>query len=129
MTQTTPTPDARIILETGIGTDLYGEDYTKAAIRAVNDAIRHSSLTMFSELGLDHRDMTVAVTIGVQEPDRLDTDQVAAELPRGKAKVTAVKGGQNIPSADGSTASVIATAAIEAYYPVNPADWKLSKES
>ncbi|WGI23510.1 Lin0512 family protein [Amylibacter sp. IMCC11727] len=119
--------DHRIILETGIGTDLYGQDYTKAAIRAVNDAIRHSSLTLFTELNLDHKQMTVKVTIGVQDPDALDTARVAAELPRGNAQVTAIKGGQNIPSADGTTASVIATAAIEAYYPIDQSAYKLSK--
>ena len=37
----------RIILEMGMGNDLYGEDYTKAACRAVEDAIRHSSLILF----------------------------------------------------------------------------------
>ena len=37
----------RIILETGTGNDLYGEDYTKAACRAVQDALHHSSITMF----------------------------------------------------------------------------------
>ena len=37
----------RIILEMGMGNDLYGEDYTKAACRAVEDAIRHSSLVYF----------------------------------------------------------------------------------
>ena len=116
----------RIILETGIGTDLYGFDYTKAAIRAINDAIRHSSLTLFTELGLDHKKMTVKVTIGVQDPDALDTNRIAAELPRGNAQVTATKGGQNIPSPDGTTASVIATAAIEAYYPIYQSAYKLS---
>lgn len=126
MTQASIKQNSRIILETGIGTDLYGKDYTKAAIRAVNDAIRHSSLTLFTELGLDHQEMSVQVTIGVQEPDQLDTDRIAAELPRGKATVTATKGGQNIPSEDGSTASVIATAAIEAYYPIDQTRWKLS---
>ena len=29
----------RIILEMGTGNDLYGEDYTKAACRAVDDAL------------------------------------------------------------------------------------------
>ena len=33
----------RLILEMGIGTDLDGGDYTKAACRAVRDAIGHSS--------------------------------------------------------------------------------------
>ena len=42
----------RIILEMGMGNDLYGEDYTKAACRAVEDAIRHSSLIIFVRLVL-----------------------------------------------------------------------------
>ena len=37
----------RLILEMGTGTDLYGGDYTKAACRAVRDAIGHSSLSLF----------------------------------------------------------------------------------
>ena len=37
----------RLILELGAGNDLYGEDYTKAACRAVQDALHHSSLTLF----------------------------------------------------------------------------------
>ncbi len=46
---------SRLILEMGMGNDLYGQDYTKAACRAVQDAIHHiRSLTLFSSLGLDH---------------------------------------------------------------------------
>ena len=52
----------RIILEMGTGNDLYGEDYTKAACRAVDDALHHSSLTLFRSLGFDHADMEVRVT-------------------------------------------------------------------
>lgn len=116
----------RLILEMGMGADLYGEDYTKAAIRAVHDALRHSSLTLYRSLDLDSADMVVNVTIGVQEPDQLDTDAVAAELPRGKAIVTAQKGGQNVVDAENDTVSVIALAAIEATYPINQDAWKLS---
>ena len=43
----------RIILEMGTGNDLYGEDYTKAACRAVDDALHHSSLILFRSLGFD----------------------------------------------------------------------------
>jgi uncharacterized protein (TIGR02058 family) len=63
----------RIILETGTGNDLYGEDYTKAACRAVQDALHHSSITMFRSLGMDHARMRVQVTIAVQQPDKVDT--------------------------------------------------------
>lgn len=117
----------RLILETGIGIDLYGQDATKAAIRGVNDAIRHSSLTLFTELGLNHTDMDVRVTVGVPDPSNLDTTKIAAELPRGNATVQGVKGGQHIPGPDGSPGAIVATVAIEAYYPLNQADWRLSK--
>ncbi|MDG1414019.1 MAG: Lin0512 family protein, partial [Alphaproteobacteria bacterium] len=43
-------PLERLILEVGMGNDLYGEDYTKAALRAVQDALHHSSLTLFRSL-------------------------------------------------------------------------------
>ncbi len=35
----------RVILEMGAGNDLHGGDYTKAALRAVQDALHHSALT------------------------------------------------------------------------------------
>jgi len=119
----------RIILEMGMGNDLYGEDYTKAACRAVEDAIRHSSLILFRSLGFDHADMQVKVTIGVQQPHRVDTPMVAQKLPRGKAEVTAVKGGLNVVDADNNTCSVVATAAVEAYLNINPNDWVISQKS
>ena len=62
----------RLILELGAGNDLYGEDYTKAACRAVQDALHHSSLTLFRTLNLAHGDMQVNVTIGVQRPERVE---------------------------------------------------------
>ena len=119
----------RIILEMGSGTDLYGEDYTKAACRAVEDAIRHSSLILFRSLGFDHADMQVKVTIGVEQPNKVDTSIVAQKLPRGKAVVTAVKGGLNVVDAENNTCSVVATAAVEAYLNINPNDWVISKNS
>ncbi len=115
----------RLILEIGTGNDLYGEDYTKAANRAVQDALHHSSLVLFSSLDLPHENMQVNVTIGVQEPDKVDTDAVASTLPRGQAKVSVVKGGLNVVDKDINTVSVIATAAVEAYYDIKPEDWQL----
>ena len=117
----------RLILETGIGTDLYGEDYTKAACRAVNDAIRHSSLPVFSSLGISHTEMTVKVTVGVQKPEQVDTAVVAAELPRGNAEVVAVFGGQNIEDTTNGSVSTIATVGIEAWLDIDQSKWKLSE--
>ena len=63
----------RVILELGTGNDLHGGDYTKAALRAVQDALHHSSLTMLRALKVNSKtDMFVNVTIGVQQPDKVD---------------------------------------------------------
>lgn len=116
----------RIILEMGTGNDLYGEDYTKAACRAVEDAIRHSSLILFRSLGFDHADMQVQVTIGVQHPEKVDAELVAQKLPRGTASVRVVKGGLNVVDADNNSCTVVATAAVEAWLDIDPNDWVLS---
>ncbi len=101
----------RVILEMGSGNDLHGGDYTKAAVRAVADALHHSSLTLIRTFGLDSRKMLVEVTIGVQQPDRVDPAAVKAALPHGEVTVAVVKGGLDVPDETGDTA-IIATAAI-----------------
>ena len=102
----------RMVLEIGMGNDLHGGDYTKAAIRAVHDAIHHSSLTMLSSLDIAADDMHVEVTIGVQDPEAVDTAAVAAALPYGRITAKAVIGGLDVPTDDGKDKAVIATAAI-----------------
>lgn len=108
----------RVILELGTGNDLYGQDYTKAACRAVQDALHHSSLSLFRSLGIDSDLMQVHVTVGVQKPELVNLDQVAAELPRGKATVEAVVGGMNIVDAENDTVTVVATVGIDARIPI-----------
>ena len=55
----------RYVTEMGMGVDVHGSDYTKAARRAVSDAIRHSSLNFFQALGKSPNDMELIVKIGV----------------------------------------------------------------
>ncbi|MDO6485783.1 Lin0512 family protein [Shimia thalassica] len=109
--------DQRFIIEMGMGNDQYGQDYTKAAARAIEDAIRHSSIPMFDALGLNHADMRVQVTVGVQDPDQVDCEALMQKLPRGTATVQAVFGGQNVTNPDSGNVLVIATAAVEAFLP------------
>jgi len=104
----------RIILEMGTGNDLYGEDYTKAAVRAVQDALHHSSITLFRTLGIDRDSMQVEVTIGVQKPDEVDKAVVQKQIPFGSVTVNAVKGGLNIVDTENDTVTVIASSAIAA---------------
>ena len=88
-----------------------------AACRGVDDALRHSSLLLFRSLDLPHEEMEVFVTVGVQCPEHVDTAEVAAKLPRGKAHVTVVQGGQNITHDELGMTSVVASVAIDARYP------------
>jgi uncharacterized protein (TIGR02058 family) len=102
----------RCITEMGMGVDLHGRDATKAAKRAVSDALRHSSLGFTKIVGKTAHDMIVDVTIGVPDPATVDTAAVAKELPYGKVTVTAVKGGLEVPAETGTDAITIANAAI-----------------
>ena len=102
----------RVITEYGTGNDLHGGDYTKAAVRAVQDAIHHSSLSMIRSLGVDSRKMQVDVTIGVQQPDRVDAGAVKSALPHGEVSVTVVKGGLDVPDDTSSDVAIIASAAV-----------------
>jgi uncharacterized protein (TIGR02058 family) len=106
----------RIILELGTGNDLHGSNYTTAALRAVQDALHHSSLCFVRSLGLDSSKMQVDVTIGVQQPDKVDREAVKKSLPRGQVTVNVVKGGLNVPQEGGHDEAVIASAAVAVRY-------------
>ena len=79
----------RMVVELGMGTDLRGSDYTKAAIRALKDALWHNSLTIAPALGKKPEDMHVKVLVGVPKPDLVD--KAAAALP-GYEMTTAPEG-------------------------------------
>ncbi|QIE46917.1 hypothetical protein G5B38_16095 [Pseudohalocynthiibacter aestuariivivens] len=115
--------DQRFIIEMGMGNDLHGMDYQKAARRAIEDAIRHSTLPIFGTTGIEPTQMRVDVTVGVQAPEKLDTDALAKKLPRGRATVRAVMGGQNVTNPETGETLVIATAAVEAFLPYQGNLW------
>ena len=116
--------DQRFIIEMGMGNDLHGMNYQKAATRAIEDAMRHSSLPLFETLKIPHDKMRVQVTIACAAPDQLDTTALAALLPRGNATVTATQGGLNSTNPDTGNTIVIATAAIEAFLPNQSQHWR-----
>ncbi len=102
----------RYITEMGMGVDVHGGDYTKAAKRAVSDAIRHSSLNFFKHMNKSRDDMLITVKIGAQNPTAINLESVAAELPYGTVTVEPEHGGLDIPSEDGVDLMVIANAVI-----------------
>ena len=105
-------PKTRVILELGSGNDLHGSDYTKAALRAVQDALHHSSLSFIRSLKIDKSKLEVEVTVGVQRPEQVDLEAIKNSLPIGKVTVKAVKGGLDVADAENNDPAVIASAAI-----------------
>jgi uncharacterized protein (TIGR02058 family) len=102
----------RYVTEMGMGVDVHGGDYTKAAKRAVADAIRHSSLNFFRVTNKTPDDMKITVKLGCGDPAAIDRAAVAAELPYGTATVEPEKGGLDVPSDTGPDLMVIVNAVI-----------------
>src|SRR5689334_549447 len=100
-----------MVLQIGMGTDIRGADYTKAAVRALRDALWHNSLSVADAVGLRVDAMEVEVTIGVPRPDLVDREAVLAVLPHGTGTVRVVEGGLEIPNDAGTDTTVIANAA------------------
>ena len=101
----------RMALEIGMGTDIRGGDYTKAAVRALRDALWHNSLTVATAVGKSADDMKVEVLIGVPKPELVDKAEVLAVLPHGTGTITVVEGGLEIANEAGTDKTVIAQAA------------------
>ena len=59
----------RMVMELGMGSSLRQQDYTRAACRAVEDALWHNSLSIADAFGLDRSAMIIEVEIGVQQPE------------------------------------------------------------
>ncbi len=85
----------RFVIELGSGSDLHGMDVTKAACRAVRDAVSRSCLCGLVEiLGRDDfQGVDVEVLLACPFPDKVDQDAVLAELPVGRQSIRVVEGG------------------------------------
>jgi uncharacterized protein (TIGR02058 family) len=101
----------RMAVEMGMGTDIRGADYTKAAVRALRDALWHNSLNVAAALGKPTDSMVVEVLIGVPKPDLVDRAAVLAVLPHGTGTVSVIEGGLEIVNDEGTGSTVVANAA------------------
>jgi uncharacterized protein (TIGR02058 family) len=105
-----------MFIEIGMGVDLQGQDTTKAAIRAVRDAIGHNYLPVMRRLaGNGQRQMLVHVRLAVPaEAFPVDQEVVRASLPHGVVTLEVVPGGMLVPSglADGGRICIV-NAAVE----------------
>ena len=85
----------RFIVEIGTGIDIHGENVTKAACRAVKDAVSRSCLCGLLEiLEFNNLDaVQVDIQVASPNPDQVDLEQVLDEVPLGIKRAHAVAGG------------------------------------
>ena len=103
----------RCLLELGTGVDLHGKDATKAARRAVFDALRHASVSFPRVFGYSPQLMSVEVKIAVPYPDTVKPDDVLEEIPYGTKSIIVVEGGLEIAgSGENADSTIMANAAI-----------------
>ena len=107
-----------MIMEFGMGTDILGGDYTKASVRAVENALRRNGIRFADAFGMSKHDFIVTVTIGVTRPDLVDRDAVAAVLPYGAREVTVEEGGLDIPLENAVGNTVMANAVLTVFLDV-----------
>jgi uncharacterized protein (TIGR02058 family) len=101
----------RMAIEIGMGTDIRGADYTKAAVRALRDALWHNSLNVADALGKPTDSMVVEVLIGVPKPEFVDKAEVLKVLPHGTGTVKVYEGGLEIFNDAGTSSTVLVHAA------------------
>jgi uncharacterized protein (TIGR02058 family) len=105
-----------LFVELGMGVDLRGVDPTKAAVRAVRDAIGRNTIPgMAGLLEGGGKKMSVLVRLAAPaEAGPIDAAAVAASLPHGEARVEIAPGGLLAPNgvAGGGNLCVV-NAAVE----------------
>ena len=102
----------RIVLELGQGTSLRNENYTRAAKRAVENALWKNSLSVAELFGFDKKDMLIDVVLGSQEPKLVDKKIIEAIFPYGEVSIDCIFGGLDVLKPDASGKTIIVTAAI-----------------
>jgi uncharacterized protein (TIGR02058 family) len=123
-------PHKRFAIELGYAADMHGEDMTKAAVRAVRDAMSRTCLCGLVEIwGRENfQGVYVHAQVAVPAPERVDTEAVRAVIPIGEASVSVTAGGMTaagieVPCfAPGVSNIVVACAALTISVETNSAD-------
>ena len=103
-------------VQMGMGTDLKGQDYTKAASRAVHDALHRNFLVAGMAFDLPLDAMIVDIRVGVTNPGAVDLEVVKAIAPVGEVSAEAVEGGLEVEMMGQKT--LIANAIVTVSYDV-----------
>ena len=111
----------RLLIEIGTGVELHGQDPTRAAVKAVRDAVSRVCFGMglheTFRLG-GHQDSIVSILVGVPHHEQVNKDEVFKAIPYGERELTVVEGGMiakghfDRGSGDKSDDIIIANAAV-----------------
>jgi uncharacterized protein (TIGR02058 family) len=110
----------RFIIEMGTGVEQHGQDVTRAATKAVKDAIGRVNLVGLLEMVSleDLDDMLVEVLVACPRPGEVNTGEVLQALPFGQKDIRVVEGGMLVHGhelrelEDKSDEIIIANAAV-----------------
>ena len=82
-------PKTRLVVELGMGVDLHGQDYTKAARKAVEDAIHRGSLLYLADAFQQGSRPKVYIDVAVTspKPEAVDGDAVLQAVPFGEKSI------------------------------------------
>lgn len=113
----------RLLVEVGLGIDQHGQDPTKAAIKAIKNAVQRVCIPYIVERQLIRSNtIKLEVTIGIPYPDKVDIGRIKKEIPlEGEVIFNIVEGGLKsrcvlVPElGDKSDEMIIAVASITIY--------------
>ncbi|MBA2176525.1 Lin0512 family protein [Halobacillus locisalis] len=118
--------DQLMFIQTGMGTDVHGQDITKAAVRAIKNAIHTNSMpgirTVLPEQSLENMKINVKLALPCDH-DKLDYEEVRKAIPYGDVQIKVMDGGMLTSSGifledkeDKNDLMYIVNAAIEVGY-------------
>ena len=85
----------RLLVEIGSGVDQHGQDPTKAAVKAVKDAVQRVCIVGLKEVvGLENLDdMVVEIVVAVPRAEMVEEAAVLSAIPYGRKTLRRVEGG------------------------------------
>ncbi len=112
----------RFIVEIGTGADLHGGDVSKAAQRAIRDAVSRSCLCgLFDIIGItDPNEMYIEVKVACPNPERINREEVLKAVPFGSTHLEVEPGGLavrglELPELGEGDTIVVVVAALTVY--------------
>ncbi|SFG31036.1 conserved hypothetical protein [Halobacillus alkaliphilus] len=93
--------DQMLFVQTGMGIDVHGQNITKAAVRAIKNAIHTNSMPgireALPEKSLDNMKTNVKLALPCDH-DQLDHEEVKKAIPYGKVTIEVMDGGMKTTS-------------------------------